>query len=162
AVALEAVDQPVHDPLVEVFAAEVRVAGGREHFEQAVLELEDGDVERAAAEVVDGDELVLLVVQAVRQRRRRRLVDDAQDFVVGPTSSDSYLRPIRRLMAKTVLKGLVMACRLAICPTRRSLSSVKPTTDGVVRLPSRLGITCGVVTSTTATQELVVPRSMPM
>src|SRR5437763_4929503 len=79
-----------------------------------------------------------------------------------PTSSDSYLRPIRRLMAKTVLKGLVMACRLAICPTRRSLSSVKPTTDGVVRLPSRLGITCGVVTSTTATQELVVPRSMPM
>ena len=77
------------------------------------------------------------------------------------TSSVSYLRPMRRLMAKTVLNGLVMACRFAICPTRRSPSSVKPTTEGVVRLPSRFGITCGVVTSTTATQLLVVPRSMP-
>src|SRR4029079_13558215 len=77
------------------------------------------------------------------------------------TSSLSYLRPMRRLMAKTVLNGLVMACRLAICPTRRSPSSVKPTTEGVVRLPSRFEITCGVVTSTTATQEFVVPRSMP-
>src|SRR5215212_11118152 len=55
-----------------------------------------------------------------------------------------------------------MACRLAIWPTRRSPSSVNPTTDGVVRLPSRLGITCGVATSTTATHEFVVPRSIPM
>ena len=47
-------------------------------------------------------------------------------------------------MAKTVLNGLVIAWRFAICPTSRSLSSVKPTTDGVVRLPSRFGITCGV------------------
>src|SRR6185369_14844839 len=69
---------------------------------------------------------------------------------------------MRRLMAKMVLKGFVIACRFAICPTSRSPSSVKPTTDGVVRLPSRFGMTCGVVTSTTATQELVVPRSIPM
>ena len=67
-----------------------------------------------------------------------------------------------RLIANTVLNGFVIACRFAIWPTSRSESSVKPTTDGVVRLPSRFGITCGVVTSTTATQELVVPRSMPM
>src|SRR5262249_13313461 len=44
---------------------------------------------------------------------------------------------------------------------RRSLSSVKPTIEGVVRLPSRLERTCGVDPSTTATQQLVVPRSMP-
>src|ERR1044071_207663 len=53
------------------------------------------------------------------------------------TSSDSNLRPIRRLIAKTVLNGFVIACRFAICPTSRSLSSVNPTTDGVVRLPFR-------------------------
>jgi hypothetical protein len=36
-----------------------------------------------------------------------------------------------------------MACRLAICPTSRSPFSVKPTMDGVVRLPSLLGTTTG-------------------
>ncbi len=54
-----------------------------------------------------------------------------------------------------------MACRLAICPTMRSPSRVKPTTDGVVRIPSELAITIGFPPSMTATTELVVPRSMP-
>ena len=36
------------------------------------------------------------------------------------------------------------------------------TIDGVVRLPSALGITTGSPPSITATQRLVVPRSMPM
>src|SRR5437899_10522490 len=78
------------------------------------------------------------------------------------TSSESNLRPIRRFTAKTVASGLVTACRLAICPTRRSPASVKPTIDGVVRLPSELGIPTGSPPSMTATQLLVVPRSMPM
>src|SRR2546426_6363780 len=78
------------------------------------------------------------------------------------TSSESNLRPIRRLTAKTVASGLVMACRLAIWPTRRSPASVKPTIDGVVRLPSEFGITTGSPPSITATQLLVVPRSIPM
>ena len=54
--ALEALDQPVHDPLVEVLAAEVGVAGRGAHFEEPLRELEDRDVEGAAAEVVDGDD----------------------------------------------------------------------------------------------------------
>src|SRR6266446_3956311 len=78
------------------------------------------------------------------------------------TSSESNLRPIRRFTAKTVASGLVIAWRLAICPTSRSPASVKPTIDGVVRLPSELGITTGSPPSITATQLLVVPRSMPM
>src|SRR5438105_9431317 len=78
------------------------------------------------------------------------------------TSSESNLRPIRRLTAKTVASGFVMAWRLAICPTRRSPASVKPTIDGVVRLPSEFGMTTGSPPSITATQLLVVPRSMPM
>ena len=64
--------------LVEVVAAEMRVAVGRLHFDHALTHFEDGDVERAAAEVVHGDGLVLLLVEAVRQRGRCRLVDDAQ------------------------------------------------------------------------------------
>src|SRR5215470_18916420 len=61
-----------------------------------------------------------------------------------------------------VFSGLVTAWRLAGWPTRRSLSSVKATIEGVVRMPSAFSITFGVLPSMTATHELVVPRSMPM
>ena len=54
------------------------------------------------------------------------------------------------------------AWRLAGWPTSRSPSSVKATIEGVVRMPSAFSITFGAEPSMTATQELVVPRSMPM
>src|SRR3712207_3744557 len=60
-----------------------------------------------------------------------------------------------------VLAALVPACRLAICPTSRSPLSVKPTTVGVVRPPSLLGTICTAPPSSTATQQFVVPKSMP-
>jgi hypothetical protein len=67
--------------LVPVVAAEVRVAVGAEHLEDAVADVEDRDVEGAAAEVEDRDLLVLLaLVQAVGERGRGRLVDDALDL----------------------------------------------------------------------------------
>ena len=42
-----------------------------------------GDIERAAAEIVDRDGLVGFLIQAVSQRRRRRLIDDAQHVQPG-------------------------------------------------------------------------------
>ena len=69
---------------------------------------------------------------------------------------------MKRLIEYTVFSGLVMACRLATCPTRRSPVLVNATTEGVVRPPSSLGITLGSPPSITATTELVVPRSIPM
>src|SRR4051812_32241735 len=69
---------------------------------------------------------------------------------------------MRRLIANTVFSGLVMLCRLAVWPTRTSPLSVKATIDGVVRAPSAFSITLGVLPSMTATQELVVPRSIPI
>ena len=39
---------------------------------------------------------------------------------------------------------------------------MKPTIDGVVRLPSELAITTGSLPSKTATHEFVVPRSIPI
>src|SRR5207247_4164262 len=56
---------------------------------------EDGDVARAAAEIVDGDDLVLLVVQAVGQRGGGRLIDDAQDVEAGDLSSVARGRVVR-------------------------------------------------------------------
>src|SRR5579862_4223164 len=69
--------------------------------------------------------------------------------------------PISRLTERMVRSGLVMAWRLATSPTRTSPDLEKPTTDGVVRPPSALGITVGSPASRTLTTELVVPRSMP-
>ena len=75
--------QPVDDALVEVVAAEVRIAVGRLDLEDALAELEDRDVEGAAAQVVDGDLLVALLVQAVGEGRRGGLVDDPLDVEPG-------------------------------------------------------------------------------
>src|SRR5919198_3710660 len=60
-----------------------------------------------------------------------------------------------------VLGALVTAWRLAIWPTSRSPLSVKPTTVGVVRPPSLFGTICTAPPSKTATQQLVVPKSIP-
>src|SRR6185503_7422426 len=84
------------------------------------------------------------------------------------TSSVSFLvigsskrRPMRRFTAKIVLSGLVTAWRFAGWPIRRSPSFVKATTEGVVRAPSLFSITFGLPPSMTATQLLVVPKSIP-
>ena len=76
---LELVDHVVHEALIEVVAAQTVVAVGRKHFEDAVGNFEDGDIEGTAAEVVDHDLAVfLLLIEAVGKRRRRGLVDDTK------------------------------------------------------------------------------------
>ncbi len=69
---------------------------------------------------------------------------------------------MKRLIEKIVFCGLVTAWRLATVPTRRSPDCVNATTEGVVRPPSEFSMTVGSPPSSTAMQELVVPRSMPM
>src|SRR5215204_3699132 len=78
------------------------------------------------------------------------------------TSGALNLRPISRLTAYSVLAELVTAWRFAIWPTSLSSLSVKPTTDGVVRPPSLFEMICTVPFSRTETQQLVVPRSIPI
>ena len=97
---LEFVDDPVDEALVDVVAAEVCVTVGRLDFDDAFADFEDRDVERAAAEVVDGDGLVTLLVQAVRQRGGRRLVDEALDLEAGDLA-----RVFRRLALRVVEVG---------------------------------------------------------
>src|SRR5260370_8355874 len=69
---------------------------------------------------------------------------------------------MKRLIEYTVFSGLVTACRLATCPTRRSPPLVMATTDGVVRAPSWLGMTTGSPPCMTETTELGVPTSIPL
>jgi hypothetical protein len=80
----------LRDQHVHVVAPEERVAGSRDHLEHVARELEDRHVERATAEVVDGDALapaagraVARAPVAVRERRRGGLVEDAHDLEAG-------------------------------------------------------------------------------
>ena len=70
--------------------------------------------------------------------------------------------PINRLIEAIVFVGLVTACLLAGSPTLISPPSTKAITEGVVLLPSALGITTGSLPSITETQEFVVPKSIPI
>src|SRR5690242_19165386 len=78
-----------------------------------------------------------------------------------PSMSIVQFVPMWRLTERTVRSGLVIAWRFATSPTRTSPVLEKATTEGVVRAPSALGMTDGSPASSTATTELVVPRSMP-
>ena len=62
------------------------VAVGGDDFEDAVVQLEDRNVEGAAAEVVNRDDAVLLLVEAVGERGGGGLVDEAKDFESGDAS----------------------------------------------------------------------------
>ena len=76
-------DDAFHQELVDIVTAESRVTVRRKHLEHAILDLEDRDVERAAAEIVHGDRAAVAFVQPVGQRRRGRLVDDTQNLETG-------------------------------------------------------------------------------
>jgi hypothetical protein len=81
------VERDGEQEVVDVVAAEVGVAAGGDDLEDAVVELEDGDIEGAAAEVVDGDDAVdavgalgSLLVEAVGEGGGGGL---AQNFEAG-------------------------------------------------------------------------------
>mmetsp|Transcript_7804 Transcript_7804/g.19260 ORF Transcript_7804/g.19260 Transcript_7804/m.19260 type:complete len:321 (-) Transcript_7804:66-1028(-) len=75
---LELTAQVVEQNDVEVLAAQQCVAVGRLHLEDTTRDLEYRDIKRAAAQVVDGDHLPVLLVQSIRQRRGGGLVDDPE------------------------------------------------------------------------------------
>lgn len=82
---LNSVAEIVDQTLVEIFAAEEGVTVGGEHFKLLftinVSDLDDRDVDRAAAKVMHGELAVFLdLVDTERERGSRRLVDDALDF----------------------------------------------------------------------------------
>jgi hypothetical protein len=86
----------------------------------------------------------------------------AYGTIVISSETSSHLRPMKRLIEKIVFSGFVTCWRRAGAPTSRWPSFANATTDGVVRPPSAFGMTVGSPPSSTAIQELVVPRSMPM
>ena len=80
---LEIIGHVVEQTLVEVIAAQVVVAGGRQYLLYAVAHFDDRDIEGAAAQVVHHDLLLLLLIDAVGQGRGGRLVDNTLDLQAG-------------------------------------------------------------------------------
>ena len=93
---LNSVTSHVDDLVVPVVATELGVARGGLDLEDALADVEDGDVEGPAAEVEDEDGLVgVLLVEAVGQRGGRRLVDDAEHLEPGDRPGLLGGRPLR-------------------------------------------------------------------
>ena len=80
---MDLVERNGQQQVVDVVAAQVRVAVGGLHFEDAVAQLEDGDIECPAAEVVDRDGAFLGAIETVSQRGRGGLVHQPQYFQPG-------------------------------------------------------------------------------
>ena len=76
----EALEDHVGQRAIHVVATESAVAAGRFDLEDAVVEQQDRDVERAAAEIVDRERPVLLLVEPVGECCSRRLVQKTQHF----------------------------------------------------------------------------------
>ncbi len=68
---LEFIGEVIDDAHVEVFTAEEGVAVGGLHFEDAVTDFENRDVEGAAAQVVNRDEAGFRLVEAIGQVPQR-------------------------------------------------------------------------------------------
>ena len=83
------VGHDVGDDEVDVVAAERRVAGGGEDLEDVARQIEERDVERAAAEVVDGEALVLVRRLPVGERRPR----SARSGCAAPRAPRACPRP---------------------------------------------------------------------
>ena len=70
--------QPIDDGAIEVVAAQRGVATGRKHLEHAARKLEDRDVEGAAPQIVDREDALRRIVEAVGNRRGGWFVEQAQ------------------------------------------------------------------------------------
>jgi hypothetical protein len=77
--ALDQLDEVVHDALVEVFTALVDVTLGGQHLKDTVVDGQHTDVERVAAEVEDED----LLLGAIHDRYGRRLIEGTKDNEPG-------------------------------------------------------------------------------
>ena len=76
--------QELRESAVEIVASQAGVAVGGQHLEDAAIELEDRQIEGAAAQVVHRDLGSLLeLVEPIGQRSRRGFIDDAFDLESG-------------------------------------------------------------------------------
>ena len=77
---LELISDVINQDLIKIITTQVAITVGSQHFENAIADVQNGDVEGSPAQVEHRNSGVGLLVEAVGQRRGRGLVDDAFDF----------------------------------------------------------------------------------
>ena len=80
---LEFGHQIIHDALIEIFPAQMRVAVGGFDFEHAVAKFQNRNIKCAAAQIKNGYFFILLFIQTVSQRGGCRFIDNAQNIKTG-------------------------------------------------------------------------------
>ncbi len=83
---LKLISDVVYYALIPVIAAELCVTCRGLYLKNAFPDFQNRYIERAAAQVVDQNRLVLFLIQPVRQRRGCGFVDDTQDLQPGDLS----------------------------------------------------------------------------
>lgn len=84
---LELLDEVADERDVEIFTSQMGVAVGRLDLEDALLDLENGDIEGTTTEIVDGNDAVLLLLKTVGKSSSSRLVDDTENVETGDLTS---------------------------------------------------------------------------
>src|SRR5450432_2648041 len=95
---LNSFSKPLEEYPIDVVAAKLSVSIGRDDFENPVIELENGNIERAPTEVVDRNLRTRpKPIQSVGQCRGRRLVVDPFDH-----KSREFTRPFGRVSLRVI------------------------------------------------------------
>ena len=83
-VLLKFIGDVIDQNLVKIISSEMSIAIGRKHLEEALVHLENRDIEGSSSEIENGDLLTrLLALEPIRQRRGGRLVDDPLNLQPG-------------------------------------------------------------------------------
>ena len=72
--------KPVDDSLVKIVTAKMSIAGSGLDLEGAFADVQNGNIKCPAAEVIDCDDFILLLIQTIGQCGRGRFVDDSDDI----------------------------------------------------------------------------------
>ncbi len=83
--ALELLDEVVHETVVEVLTTKVSVTSGGLDFEDTLLDRQEGNIESSSSKIEDEDITFAdgLLVKAVRDSGRSWLVNDTKDVETG-------------------------------------------------------------------------------
>lgn len=84
---LELANEVVGEGDIEILTTEVSVSVSRFDLEDSLLHLQDGHVESSTAQVVDGDDRAVGLVETVSESGSSRLVDHSEHFKTGNGTS---------------------------------------------------------------------------
>ena len=73
-------NNPVHHRHIPIVSTQMGIPIRRLHFKKPVPNIQNRDIKSPTAQIINRNLLILLLIQSVGQRGRRRLVNDPQNF----------------------------------------------------------------------------------